>query len=194
MRRLYRNATQTSVWLVAFLGAVTGACTSAQAPKSSQRGIGVRPITVCELLKNATSYRGKRVVIRGVYWYGLRGSCAEPFVTRMHQWPSAINLVDSEFRHPNTDSVSFRTDRKGWDDLDELTIKEGRAGRREEIWVTIAGLVRAPEEYVRKDGSLAGGYGHLGVFPAELVVEHVSEISVVPNPTFDYKELLLRHQ
>jgi hypothetical protein len=58
----------------------------------------------------------------------------------------------------------------------------------------MSGEVRAPKEYIRKDGSVTGGYGHLGVFPAELVVERVSEISVVPTPTFDYAELLRHHQ
>ena len=194
MLRRYRNATQNSVCLVALLGAVVCAYTSAQGPESSQHRISARPIAVCELLKHVGSYRGKRIVVRGIYWFGLRQSCAEAFVTRDHRWPSAINLVDSDSHTPNDGQIPFKTDRRSWDELDQLVLGEGRAGRREEIWVTIAGEVRAPQEYVRKDGSLAGGYGHLGVFPVELVVERVSDISVVPRPTFDYKELLRSHQ
>src|ERR1700680_3997051 len=40
----------------------------------------LRKLTVCDLLKNVEIYRGKTVVVRGIYWLGLRQACPEPFV------------------------------------------------------------------------------------------------------------------
>ena len=66
----------------------------------------------------------------------------------------------------------------------------GKQGLDEEIWVTVVGMLRAPESYVRKDGQVVGGYGHLGGYPAQLVVKTVVNIAIKERPTYDYRELL----
>ena len=125
---------------------------------------------------------GRNVSVTGIYWHGLRQTCAQPFVTGDHVWPSALNLVDSDYRGGGDEPVSFRTDRESWDRLDAITVREAKAGRRVEVWVTMGGKRRAREHYVLNDKQTAGGYGHLGVFPAELVVQRVLDINVKPNP------------
>jgi len=156
-------------------------------------GSELAPITVCQLFNDLQSYGGKRLAVRGIYWNGLRQACSRRLVVVGREWPTALNLVDSEFAAADNEPVSFVTDRRSWDALDRLMIREARAGKREEIWVTMIGKLRTPV-YVRADRAVSGGYGHLGAFPAELVVERVTDIAVKANATYDYRELLRRPQ
>jgi hypothetical protein len=91
-----------------------------------------------------------------------------------------------------SEAVQFQTDIRSWDRLDAVVLREAKARRREEIWVTVTGLVRAPEKYVREGGRIAAGYGHLGIFPAEIVVQQIRDVVVKPTPTYDYGALV-RH-
>jgi hypothetical protein len=150
-------------------------------------------ISVCELLRNIAAYRGKVVSIRGIYWYGLRAPCAEPLITKGHKWPSALNLAAADAPRRGGEFPPLTTDLSSWNHLDEFVLREAKTGRRKEIWITVVGLVRAPTTYIRDNGAVVGGYGHLGVFPAELVVQRISDISVVPTPTYDYAEMVRRH-
>jgi hypothetical protein len=192
MRRHWRNAIRSRGWAVAVLAAAACGSVKAQVLTASQRHPILEPIGVCELLKNITQYRDRIVAVRGIYWFGLRNSCSQPFVTGEHTWPSALNLVESD--SPPTDAtLSFRTNQKSWDALEAFVRQQARAGNRAEIWVTVVGKVRAPATYIRGKGRVVGGYGHLGVFPAELVVKDVSNVVLKSNPTYDYRELLRRH-
>jgi hypothetical protein len=150
------------------------------------------PLTVCGLLKDLPSYRGKLVVVTGIYWDGLRQHCPEALVTGGHPWPSALSLVDSHFPAGGDEAAGFETDHKSWADLEALVLREARAGHREEIWVTVIGQIRAPTSFVRGDGQVVGGYGHLGVLPGQLVLKRLVSTSIKPVPTYDYGELL-RH-
>jgi hypothetical protein len=193
MERHLKTATLNDpviIVIISFAAGTLCACSGAQITQGTDKRSRMQPTKLCDLLKNLQFYRGKIVAVRGIYWYGLRQTCPEPFVTSGHTWPSALNLADSDFMAKYGDPVPFETDRESWDRLDELTIREGKAGRREEIWVTIVGKLQTPEAYTRRDGQVVGGYGHLGVFPAELVVERVSEIAIKSNPSYDYREIL----
>jgi hypothetical protein len=164
----------------------------AQTASSRQQAI-VRPLmTICELLKNPSTYRGKLVTVTGIYWYGLREPCREPLVTGNRTWPTVIDFAHSDILGASGEAIAFATDSKSWDHLQLFVRQEARAGRREEIWVTVVGMFRAPESYVNKDGQVFGGYGHLGGYPAQLVLKTVLDISIKNNPTYDYRELLRR--
>jgi hypothetical protein len=162
------------------------ACSNAQFKSTSKQPPAQAIISICDLFKDLTRYRGELVTVRGIYWHGLRQPCPDSFVTLDHKWPSALNLVDSDLVATQGQNVPFKTDRKSWDVLDEITLREIREGRHEEIWVTAVGKLRTPEGYIRDDGRVAGGYGHLGVFPAELVVQRVFDIEIKATPTYDY--------
>lgn len=173
--------------------AAMGGCSSPSRPAGYPAGHRVPPaVTVCELLKNVLSYRDKLIAVRGIYWYGLRQSCSEQFVTGTHVWPTALNFWYSDDAAKNRLDTSSEVNLKGWGELEATVKREAKAGHREEIWVTLIGMLRAPESYIRTDGQIVGGYGHLGGFPAEVVVESVSDIEIKPVPTYDYAELL-RH-
>lgn len=147
-------------------------------------------ITLCDLIKNPVGYRGRVVAVVGVYWYGLRDVCSSRFITASHTWPSAIELAHSGSNIPNDIAVPFQTDEKSWDHLQSVVLQEARAARKEEIWVTAVGIVQAPASYIDKAGQVVGGYGHLGVFPAQLVIESISQIRIVKKPTYNYGEIL----
>jgi len=57
--------------------------------------------------------------------------------------------------------------------------QDAKLGKRVEVWVTVLG-----ELHTQARGSPCGasGYGHLGAYPAELVVKSFSDIKVVANP------------
>ncbi len=193
MQKPCRSAIQNSGCAIALLAVALCGCTRGRVTQEVRKTSNPEPISVCELLENVTRYRSKMVSIRGVYWYGLRQSCPEPFVTDGHRWPSAVNLVDSGSPLLEPGVASFATDRQSWDQLDEVVLREARAGHREGIWVTVTGMIQAPASYLREDGQVVGGYGHLGVFPAELVVERVSDILIKADPSYDYREFLQPH-
>jgi hypothetical protein len=188
MRRHYRSAIRNRGCAVALLLAGFCGCSREAGAPARQPATARRPITVCELLKNPLAYRGKMVTVVGIYWYGLRQSCAEPLVTAGHTWPSAIAMVDSDFPAAYGEPVPFRTDTKSWDRLYKRVREEAAMERREEIWVTAVGLLQAPASYVNSRGQVVVGY--LGVFPAQLVVKRIVGISIRSNPTYDYRELL----
>ena len=153
-------------------------------------GVGSTPqtISVCELFNNPHQYSGKTVRVRGIYWYGLRETCSRQFKTNGHVWPTAINLVDSEYMKDDGGTVSFVTDRDSWDSLDRLVIAEGKAKKKEEIWVTVIGRLE-PLAQQRNDGTITGGYGHLGEYPAQLVVKRIVDVAIKARPTYAYADL-----
>jgi hypothetical protein len=179
--------------LVLLISVISAVTTVSCAPPGKQDPVtqaSLSRVSVCELLQNPGSYTGKRIAVRGIYWHGLREACPTKFVTAGHTWPSAIDLTDSRQVANTKDAVPFNTDQQSWDKLDELVLREAKAAHREEIWATVVGTLRAPASYIRDNGEVTGGYGHLGVFPAQLIVERVEEVSIQPSPTYDYSELL----
>lgn len=192
MLRLFRIVNRNKLTILGIAAALIGLSESTcvlQTRPDEAKAISVGPATtVCDLLGNLPAYNGRVVKVRGIYWNGIRQTCTKPLTTSGHTWPSAVNLVESS--EPTNEARIITTDHESWDKLDTIALRTAQAHRKAEIWVTVMGRVRAPTSFVRKDGRVVGGYGHLGVFPAELVVAHVSEIEVRSNPTFDYGQLL----
>jgi hypothetical protein len=178
------------VLVISWLGFTFCACSDAQMKQNTATS---EDVTVCDLLANVSRYRGQVVTLRGVYWNGLRDHCSQPLVTGDHVWPSAVNLVDSEYPSFASDVAHFKTDVRSWDELDAIVLREAKARRREAIWVSVTGLVRAPASYVREDGKVVAGYGHLGTLPVELVVKQIRDVLIKPTPTYDYGALVPRN-
>jgi hypothetical protein len=133
-------------------------------------------VSVCDISKDFSAYRDKFVAVRGVYYYGLRQKCPQTCATG--PWPSSIDLIGSA------------TGRDPWADLDNvrrMVELEAKKGKRFEIWVTAVGQLKT---HARRSflgpcdeiGSRYSGYGHLGSFPAQLVVKHFINIQVKENP------------
>jgi hypothetical protein len=101
-----------------------------------------------------------------------------------------VNLTSLQNSGPEGEAHTSQIDLGSWERLDELVIREAKAGHREEIWATFTGIARAPDSYALPDGHVTPGYGHLGSLPVELFVERVSDVTVRSSPTYDYAELL----
>jgi uncharacterized membrane protein YcgQ (UPF0703/DUF1980 family) len=67
--------------------------------------------------------------------------------------------------------------------------EEEKQGRRVEVWVTVRGKLNASERRSPAgpcDRVVNGGIGHLGVFPAQIVVEVLDDVQVIPNASSPY--------
>ena len=76
--------------------------------------------------------------------------------------------------------------------MEQAVELEAKNGKRLEIWVTAVGQLRtrtrrSPLGPCDKIGSgRYPGYGHLGAFPAQLVVQQFKDIEVKVNPESPY--------
>ncbi len=145
---------------------------------------GATVMSVCELSSDYPGFRDKAVTVRGVYYYGLRQDCTETCKTGL--WPSFIHL---EGGSEDTWAGLARVER-------DVEADAKRSGKRFEIWVTVVGRLqtRAKRSSLgpcdRTSWGLIG-YGHLGVFPAQINVESFRDIEVRVNPksTYDYANM-----
>jgi len=139
---------------------------------------GSAVMSVCELSRDFFAYRDQVVTVRGVYYYGLRQGCPQKCVNGI--WPSFIDLEGGE--------------QASWDALSKVDqrveIEAKSTGKRFEIWVTVTGRLRTRAKHSRLGPcdrkSWGLGYGHLGVFPARIVVETFGDIAAKVNPQSPY--------
>lgn len=187
MRIRWRSATFSSLIFSVALWTDVHISTSAQAvhPVAADR-----VLTVCDVLENPSQYRHRILTVRGIYFDGLRQDCQRHLITGGHAWPDAVNLINAVPPLAGEGEPVGQTDLASWERLDRLVVREARANRKEEIWAEVTGLLRTPEKYVEADGRVALGFGHLGVYAAELVVIRISNVSVVHRPTYDYSLML----
>lgn len=155
-------------------------------PREPSSRTSSRVFSVCEVLWNIDKLEGKVIRVRGVYFGAIRDQC--PTAIREWGgavWPAALNIADSDLAASLKRPVEFETDRNSWAALETFWMKEARKNAREEIWATFEGAVQSADPESRR----LGGFGHLGAFPAQLVVKSVDvgSISIVANPTYEYK-------
>lgn len=152
-------------------------------------------MSVCDLSRDFTAWRGKMVAVRGVYYYGLRQNC--PQTCANGPWPSYLDLIGPEDTPTGDPPAVFATDESTWAELAKVrqaVERDAKLGKRAEIWVTVLGQLRAREHRSPAgpcDMMAGGHYGHLGAFPAQLVVKRFSQIEVVPNAgsPYDYSKM-----
>jgi hypothetical protein len=150
-------------------------------------------LSVCELSKHLPRYNNQVVTVRGVYYYGLRQECPQKCATEV--WPSFIALVGKESSDPET----ARRNAEAFANLHRQAEDEAkRTGKRFEIWVTVTGELHThaqPRSFVPCDRKSWGmpGYGHLGVYPAEIVAEGLKDIEVKENPRSPYDYANMYH-
>jgi len=142
--------------------------------------------SVCELSKDFPGYRGKVVTVRGVYYYGLRQQCAGKCAVGL--WPSFINL---EGGTDNAWAAIAKVER-------DVEAEAKRTGKRFEIWVTVVGSFQtrartSPVGPCDWKSSRFPGYGHLGAFPAQIIVKMFRDIEVRENPQSPYDYANMYH-
>ncbi|HWR53452.1 MAG TPA: hypothetical protein VN428_20260 [Bryobacteraceae bacterium] len=139
----------------------------------------IQVMTVCELSRDFTAYRNQVVPVRGVYFHGLRQECPQSCASG--PWPSFVDLVGSDAAG---DAI--------WAELakaERTAEQEAKQGRRVEIRVTVRGKLNASERRSPIgpcDRVVNSGFGHLGVFPAQIVVEAFNDVQVIPQPDSPY--------
>lgn len=135
-------------------------------------------MSVCQLSKDYPRFRDKLVTVRGVYYYGLRQECPQSCADGV--WPSFINVEGGSDAAWAALAKAHR----------ELEAEAKRTGKRFELWVTVVGRLETRARYPRLSpcdrNSWGSGYGHLGVFPAQIVVENFSDIEIRANPKSPY--------
>jgi hypothetical protein len=112
----------------------------------------------------------------------LRQDCPEKCTHGL--WPSFLDVRGA--------------DQDSWEALDKAqrTVEaEAKKGRRLEVWVTAVGQLRTRRrpglDPCHRLGSRYLGYGHLGAYPAQLIVTQFRdiEVKVNPNSPYDYSNM-----
>ena len=148
------------------------------------------PLRVCEVLENLPRYRGKTITVRGMLYQSREITalgdtpCKQPLMTGDYQWPPALDLEYSSYRPSDESAVTFQTDLGNVD----TTSAEIRTLRKKapggDVWVTVVGYLRAKDKYnvfLGGDRKWHGqGYGHLGTYPAQLVIRRMYQASLTP--------------
>jgi hypothetical protein len=138
-------------------------------------------VSVCDLSRNYSAHRNKVVTVRGVY--GLRQEDCPQKCTE-GPWPSFVDLEGGDGTSGDELANALR----------RVEI-EAKSGKRFEIWVTVTDKLQTTMRQ-----SAAGpcdkkgwypGYGHLGAFPAQIIVSRFSNIEVRENPRspYDYRNM-----
>jgi hypothetical protein len=143
-------------------------------------------MSVCDLSRDFYAYRGRLVTVRGVYFYGLRQHC--PQTCAAGPWPSFLDLAGSDSAG---DAIWA-----GVATAERTAAREAKEGRRVEVWVTVRGRLKTSEHRSPVgpcDRAVEGGFGHLGAFPAQIVVEAIEDIQIVPNPASRYDYSSMHH-
>ena len=140
-------------------------------------------MSICDLSKDYGAYRDKLVAVRGVDYEGLRQICPQSCASG--PLPSFLDLAGTADSDWSALAQAERTV-----DL------EAKKGRRLEIWVTAVGRLQtvaqlSPVGPCDTVGSRYGGYGHLGVFPAQIRVKYFRDLVIVENPQslYDYSNV-----
>ena len=153
--------------------------------------------SICELFEDLVSHAGRVVTVRGLLEgrLALGGRCQSKFVTRYlafpglpgvtpdltaeYVWPTAINLTYSTNRSEGESPVTFSTDTDSIDRTIEYIGKQRRTEFKNaksdlDALVTVIGMLRVRSHYdigPLPNGTMrGGGYGHLSIYPAELVI------------------------
>lgn len=161
-------------------------------PGQKTRSVSERRLSVCEMFRDISAYSGKKVTVHGIYYFGLRQTnCGYDVLAGGRRWPTALDMIDTRRAiGAGLSGLAFETDKSSWKRLDELVLQVGLSGEKAEIWVTVRGKLRGPTPHVLPNSGIVGGYGEMGAYPAQIIVERVEDLEVKRVPTFDYKKML----
>ena len=141
-------------------------------------------VDVCSALRRIDDLDGKIVVIRGEYIggpevNGLFGQCDEKMMIGGNLWPSAISI------RPATVAVA-EANQKEWDSASLSRLSGAFRTRCSscKVTATLTGRLKSSQgnaSYSDREGKIYHlGFGHLGVFGAELEILAATDIAVRP--------------
>jgi hypothetical protein len=140
--------------------------------------INRQPLSVCEVLQDLKTYRGQIIQIRG-RWTGdsLEGDCPTSLKTGDYEWPSAVVLTQ-----PNSSIVESEEPAKWKADMPAYrrALRELERRSQDSVVATFVGRLDARDRLEVLTNNVPQpvpvGYGHLGTYPARLVIITVKEV------------------
>lgn len=135
-------------------------------------------IEVCDALQKIDKLDGSVVAVRGYYRFGMElgglygRSCPKKLVLDRAERPQAFDLA-----------FASMADQAELQRAANRLIEEKNV--REAIQVTLVGVIRARRaDLTDIKGKKARNFGHLGIYPAQIVVRGVQDVSVIDAPEF----------
>jgi hypothetical protein len=183
--------------MMAFVVITSLAIVCATESSAQQSPGSLKTVSVCELFADLASHSGTRVKVRGILYSGREvfalgeKLCSKKFVTRYRSGPELLGLpgVTSEYVWPT--AINLRSSSESTEEESVVRVlnmlKQARASQRSgngnvDLWVTVVGVISTKEHYdvaLSANGELvASGYGHLGGYPAQLVIETMTDPEV----------------
>jgi hypothetical protein len=140
-----------------------------------------RPLSVCEVLSNPATYRGKIVSIRGAWITGPEQNYLGPYECAfkdkrpINDESAGIYLqVD---QNPANESVA---DRESHRQADAVARARRRTAPSAIILMTVTGRFESRDSFIKGltvwRRRQEAGYGHLGLWPTQLVYTRLSDI------------------
>ena len=162
------------MWKAALLITVVASVALGQQVSRSRPAV----IEVCDALQRIDKLDGSVVAVRGYYRFGMElgglygRDCPKKLILNRSERAQAFDLA-----------FAAMTDRTELERAADRLIEEKNV--REAIQITVVGVIRARRaDLTDIDGKKARMFGHLGVYPAQLVVTGVQDLSVIDAPEF----------
>lgn len=127
-----------------------------------------------------------------------------PEVFSEYIWPTAVNLADSSNNPRGEAPALFVTDKdsmtRAFAEIDRQRAILPKVAGTElakyysdvDVYVTVTGMLRMRDRYdIGRSPSgpmMGGGYGHLSIYPAELVIKSISDPVVRPKKPAENRE------
>lgn len=148
---------------------------------------GAGPYDVCAVFKDLPKLHGKDIEIAG-YWeetdHGmfLRGHCKSRLVTQGYHWIQAIWLA----RPSSIASPPFALDAPSVDAAYRAVERQRPSRGSYRVWATFIGRLETGDTLLVATNGHIGprplGYGHLGAYPAQLILRSIKNVRVIRSP------------
>ena len=145
-------------------------------------------VSVCDVLKNRATYQNRIIALRGRWITDregsyLRSACSKEDLGLHRAWSAGVAIAWS--LRAATTEISFEQDRSALHKVEKVLLKSRERGELGRVWITFVGKIetRHPlrvRTYSPGGGPLTLGFGHLGAFPAQLVVKTAKDLVIDP--------------
>ena len=170
-------------WLSVLL--VCWICDAQAAPQN-------KPLDVCQVLQNLGRYRGQMITIRGEFvGNAIAGPGCPVLKTGDHEWHNGILIdIPHESYAVIDPPAGWKIDLKNWDRALERWKTLRKRGNDTPVFATVIGRLDTRNEQLGVPERIPAlpdtkiipwGYGHLGFFPARLVLFEIKDVELSTN-------------
>jgi hypothetical protein len=150
-------------------------------------------ISVCEVLREPLKYDGKIVAVRGRLDYGGgEGTWLEDDCTEKHTTAGGLEWFNLIWTSPQPSDAAHQiafvpiSGEHAVDNLKRFVAEILKGQERYRLWATYVGLFEAKDYktavYVTRGRPMLGGFGHLGMAPAQLFIKSIKDPMIEPRP------------